>query len=211
MLVTNNTAHCFVLAAGVIIQPNASAVTVSDDRYQTDSTLNEQIDALEHQTLISITGKPADTFPGSQPAAWFQCGSSFVVSRTQGSTHIPYDSMYDNAELGNALATIPANLALEFDADTGGFTTTEDGVWLVQATLDLPADATYDGFLATNYVTAATQFGSWLLTTSRTITVVELLTLPTDTGFSVQLAYRVLPTANPYTIQNSNVYIAKVA
>lgn len=63
MLVDNNTTHCFVLAAGVIIEPSASGVVVSDDRYQTDSTLNEQIDSLDDGGFIEVTDKPSDPFP----------------------------------------------------------------------------------------------------------------------------------------------------
>lgn len=64
MLVTNNTAHCFVLSAGVIIEPNAVDVSVSDATYAADSSLNSQIDALDDGGFVTITDKPAvDPFP----------------------------------------------------------------------------------------------------------------------------------------------------
>lgn len=62
MNVTNLSPHCFVLSAGVIIQPSPAEVTVDDDAYRTDTTLNAQIDSLQAQDLISITGKPSDPF-----------------------------------------------------------------------------------------------------------------------------------------------------
>lgn len=63
MLVTNNTAHCYVLSAGVIIRPNDVDVSVADALYTADSTLNRQLDALDVGGEITITDKPTDPFP----------------------------------------------------------------------------------------------------------------------------------------------------
>lgn len=63
MLVTNTTAHCFVLSSGVVIRPNAVDVSVADALYTADSTLNRQLDALDVGGEVTITDKPADPFP----------------------------------------------------------------------------------------------------------------------------------------------------
>jgi hypothetical protein len=65
MQVTNLTEFCFVLSGGVILSPNEADVTVDDAKYQNDSTLNQQIDALQNENFISITGKPSDPFPSN--------------------------------------------------------------------------------------------------------------------------------------------------
>ena len=62
MLVTNLTDSTFVLAAGVILRADEET-TVDDDAYLADSTLNQHLDNLEAEGLVTIAAKPADTFP----------------------------------------------------------------------------------------------------------------------------------------------------
>lgn len=63
MLITNLTSHTYVLGRGVVLHPDAADVEVADATYQADTLLNQQIDNMEREGLISITGKPSDTFP----------------------------------------------------------------------------------------------------------------------------------------------------
>lgn len=70
MLITNETDKTFVLNRGVTIYPGVEDFTVPDELYEADTLLNDELDALESQGKIAITGDRASlTITNGPPAA----------------------------------------------------------------------------------------------------------------------------------------------